>query len=370
MPQSAAALAIAPEDLATLRGWSVAMHAPAVQVQRARILLLAAEGVANTQIAERLGISRPTVIAWRNRYTREGLTGRLADRHRCGRPQTVRQTRRAEILAATLTPPPERLGVTHWSSRLLASELSISHSTITRVWAEHDIRPWQSETFKFSTDPELEARVRDVVGLYLDPPAHAVVLCVDEKSQIQALERTQPVRPVAPGRVERRTYDYVRHGTTTLFAALEVATGQVTDACHPRHRHSEFLAFLKLVAKAYPRRQLHVVVDNYATHKHQRVQAWLQAHPRVQLHFTPTYASWLNLVEVFFAIIERQALRRGDFASVQELITAIARFCESWNQRCQPFRWTKDADQILGKLNRQPPQQRTTHVRRSGWPGL
>jgi transposase/DNA-binding MarR family transcriptional regulator len=354
MPQSAAALPIPPEDLATLRGWSAATQAPAVQVQRARILLLAAEGVANSEIAERLGVCRPTVIAWRKRYSQEGLSGRLADRHRRGRPQTVRQTRRTEILAATLTPPPERLGLTHWSSRLLATELGVSHSTVARVWAEHDIRPWQVETFKFSTDPQLEAKVRDVVGPYLDPPAHAIVLCVDEKSQIQALERSQPVQPVAPGRVERRTHDYVRHGTTTLFAALEVATGQVTDACQPRHRHREFLAFLKLVAKAYPRRQLHVVVDNYGTHKHAKVQAWLAKHPRIRLHFTPTYGSWLNLVEVLFSIIERQALRRGDFASVQELVAAIGRFVDAWNERCQPFRWVKDADQILGGLTGQP----------------
>jgi transposase len=351
MPQSAA-LPMPPEDLATLRGWSAATQAPAVQVQRARILLLAAEGVANSEIAERLGVCRPTVIAWRKRYSQEGLSGRLADRHRRGRPQTVRQTRRTEILAATLTPPPERLGLTHWSSRLLATELGVSHSTVARVWAEHDIRPWQVETFKFSTDPQLEAKVRDVVGLYLDPPAHAIVLCVDEKSQIQALERSQPVQPVAPGRVERRTHDYVRHGTTTLFAALEVATGRITDACQPRHRHREFLAFLKLVAKAYPRRQLHVVVDNYGTHKHAKVQAWLAKHPRIHLHFTPTYGSWLNLVEVFFSIIERQALRRGDFASVQELVAAIGRFVDAWNERCQPFRWVKDADQILGGAHR------------------
>jgi transposase len=353
MPQSAA-LPMPPEDLATLRGWSAATQAPAVQVQRARILLLAAEGVANSEIAERLGVCRPTVIAWRKRYSQEGLSGRLADRHRRGRPQTVRRTRRTEILAATLTPPPERLGVTHWSSRLLATELGVSHSTVARVWAEHDIRPWQVETFKFSTDPQLEAKVGDVVGLYLDPPAHAIVLCVDEKSQIQALERSQPVQPVAPGRVERRTHDYVRHGTTTLFAALEVATGRITDACQPRHRHREFLAFLKLVAKAYPRRQLHVVVDNYGTHKHAKVQAWLAKHPRIHLHFTPTYGSWLNLVEVFFSIIERQALRRGDFASVQELVAAIGRFVDAWNERCQPFRWVKDADQILGGLIGQP----------------
>jgi transposase len=227
------------------------------------------------------------------------------------------------------------------------------------VWAEHDLKPWQTETFKFSTDPQLDARVRDVVGLYLDPPAHAIVVCVDEKSQIQALERTQPVRPMVPGRPERRTHDYVRHGTTTLFAALEVATGRVTDACHPRHRHIEFLGFLKQVAKAYPRRQLHVVVDNYATHKHAKVQAWLGSHPRVRLHFTATYASWLNLVGVFFAIIDRQALRRGDFAGVDDLVAAIRRFCDGWNQRCQPFTWTKDADQILTKLKRQTRQQRT-----------
>jgi transposase len=255
-------------------------------------------------------------------------------------------------VATTLAPPPEHLGVTHWSSRLLASELGVSHSTVARVWAEHDIRPWQVETFKFSTDPQLEAKVRDVVGLYLDPPAHAIVLCVDEKSQIQALERTQPSRPVVPGCPERRTHDYLRHGTTTLVAGLEVATGQVTDACHPRHRHTEFLDFLRLVDRASPRRQLHVVLDNYATHKHGRVQAWLVKHPRIRLHFTPTYASWLNLVEVCFSIIERQALPRGDFASVGELVAAIDRFCDGWNQRCQPFTWTKDADQVLAKLNR------------------
>ena len=217
MPSSAPALPIALEDRAVLRRWSSATQAPAALVQRAKILLLAAEGVTNTEIAERLGVSRPTVIAWRKRYAREGLTAQLADRPRRGRPQTVRRTRRAEILATTLAPPPEHLGVTHWSSRLLATELGLSHSTVARVWAEHDVKPWQTETFKFSTDPELEAKVRDVVGLYLDPPARAIVLCVDEKSQIQALERTQPVRPVAPGRVERRTHDYVRHGTTTLL---------------------------------------------------------------------------------------------------------------------------------------------------------
>jgi len=355
MPSSAAALPVSADDRAVLRRWANATQAPATLVRRAKILLLAAEGVANSEIAERLEVSRPTVIAWRKRYVREGLTGQLADRHRRGRPQTVRRARRAEILATTLSPPPEALGVTHWSSRLLAAELGVSHSTVARVWAEHDVKPWQVETFRFSTDPELVGKVRDVVGLYLDPPEHAIVVCVDEKSQIQALERTQPVRPVAPGRAERRTHDYLRHGTTTLFAALEVATGQVLDQCHPRHRHSEFLDFLGQVAKAWPRRELHVVVDNYATHRHARVGAWLARHPRIRLHFTPTYASWLNLVEVFFSIIERQALRRGNFASVEQLIGAIRRFCDGWNQRCQPFAWTNDADQILARLQRHGP---------------
>jgi transposase len=300
---SAAALPVSPDDQAVLRRWANATQAPATLVRRAKILLLAAEGVANSEIAERLEVSRPTVIAWGKRYAREGLTAGLTDRHRRGRLQSVRRHRRAEILATTLSPPPQALGGTHWSLRLLAGELGISHSTVARVWAEHDLRPWQVETFKFSTDPERQARVRDVVGLYLDPPAHAIVLCVDEQARIQALERTQPVRPVRPGRPERRPHDDLRHGTTMLFAALEVTTGRVTDAGQPRHR--EFLAFLKLVAKTYPRRQLHVVLENDATHKHAKVQAWLGSHPRVQLHVTPTDASWLNLVEVVFAIIER-----------------------------------------------------------------
>jgi transposase len=348
----AAALPIPAEDLRALRRWAQASSVPASLAQRAKLLLLAAEGISNTAIAEQLGITRPTVIAWRQRYTRQGLDG-LADRPRRGRPQTVRRARRAQILATTLAPPPRELGVTHWSSRLLAAEVGVSHSTVARVWAEHNVKPWQIQTFKFSTDPELEARVRDVVGLYLHPPEHAIVLCVDEKSQIQALERTQPVRPVRPGRPERHTHDYLRHGTATLFAALEVATGQVTDAMASRHRHTEFLAFLKQVAKAYPRRRLHVICDNYATHKHQKVQTWLGRHPRIQLHFTPTYASWLNLVEVCFSIVERQALRRGDFASVEDLVAAIRRFVIAWNQRCTPFVWTKDADKILSKLERE-----------------
>jgi transposase len=348
---AAAPLPMAPDDLAELRRWARSSQLPAVLVQRARILLLAAEGVTNTGIAERVGVSRPTVLACRRRYVRRGLEG-LPDRPRPGRPQTVRRTRRAEILAVTLNPPPPRLGITHWSTRLLARELGVSRDTVARVWREYGVQPWRAETFKFSTDPQLAAKVHDVVGLYLDPPERAVVLCVDEKSQIQALERTQPIRRVWPGRAERRTHDYLRHGTTTLFAALEVATGRVTNQCAFRHRHQEFLAFLKQVARSYPRRQLHVICDNYATHKHPVVRGWLAKHRRIRLHFTPTSASWLNLVEVFFSIVDRQALRRGDFPGIGDLIAAIDRFCQTWNEHCQPFSWTKPADEILAKLKR------------------
>jgi transposase len=227
-------------------------------------------------------------------------------------------------------------------------------------WKHFGIQPHRSGTFTFSTDPELHARVRDIAGLYLHPPEKAIVLCVDEKSQIQALDRTAPILPLRPGLPESRTHDYVRHGTTTLFAALEVATGRVVDACFDRHRHQEFLRFLRQVAKAYPRRELHVVCENYASHKHPAVKAWLAKHPRITLHFTPTSGSWMNLVEVFFGIITRQAIRRGTFTSVADLETAIGVFIDAWNQRCQPFTWTKDADSILAKAT--PPKNRNTHT--------
>jgi transposase len=258
----------------------------------------------------------------------------------------------AEVVVETLQPPPEHLGVTHWSARLLAQQLGISFASVARIWREWKLQPWRRETFKFSTDPELEAKIRDVVGLYLNPPERAVVLWIDEKSQVQALDRTAPILPLRPGLPERATHDYVRHGTTTLFAALEVATGKVTDACYPRHRHEEFLRFLKQVAKAYPRVTLHIVVDNYATHKHPAVQAWLARNPLITMHFTPTSGSWLNMVEIFFGIITRQAIRRGTFTSVNDLIAAIETYIDGWNERCQPFAWTKTADQILAKAQR------------------
>jgi len=258
------------------------------------------------------------------------------------------------VVVATLAAPPEALGVTHWSARLLGKHLGISFASVARIWREHDLKPWKRETFKFSTDPELDAKVRDVVGLYLNPPDKAVVVCIDEKTQIQALDRTAPILPMRPGLPEKATHDYLRHGTTSLFAALEVATGTVTDACYQRHTHAEFLDFLKLVAKAYPRVRLHVVADNYATHKHPKVKNWLAKNPRVTMHFTPTSGSWMNMVEIFFGIITRQAIRRGTFTSVKDLITAIENFIDGWNTRCTPFIWSKTADDILAKAHRKP----------------
>jgi transposase len=235
----------------------------------------------------------------------------------------------------------------------LAAEFGVDHATIARLWQQWGLQPWRLTTFKRSTDPDFEAKLRDVVGLYLHPPDKAIVLSVDEKSQVQALDRTQPMLPVRPGLPASRTHDYVRHGTTTLFAALEVATGKVTDACYPRHRHQEFLRLLRQVAKAYPRKRLHIVVDNYAAHKHDNVAKWLDRNKRVTLHFTPTSGSWLNLVETFFAIITRQAIHRGSFASVDDLIAAIRRFIDAYNDRCEPFTWTKTPDEILAKLKPQ-----------------
>ncbi len=343
-------------DQAKLERLTRSLTVPASAAQRARIVLLASEGVANYLIAERVGVTRPTVNLWRSRYAENGMAG-LVEEKRPGRP---RQVDRAAVIAATLTPPPKGLGVTHWSSRLLAPRLGVDHATVAAVWKEYGVKPWKAETFKFSTDPELVAKVTDVVGLYLAPPEDAVVLCVDEKSQIQALNRTQKTLPMQPGHAEQRTHDYVRHGTTTLFAALEIATGKVTGICKDRHRHQEFLGFLKHVARAYPDRELHLVMDNYATHKRIEVRDWLAANPRIHVHFTPTSGSWLNLVEIWFGIIERQAIRRGSFPSVRDLMIKIRAFITGWNQRKHPFIWTKPADDILDKIDRKRKYVSTT----------
>jgi transposase len=331
-----------------LMSWTRAPSLKAGLAQRARVVLLAADGVGTKEIVRRVGLSKPAVIGWKRRFAAEGIAG-LDDRPKSGRPALIDPV---EIVLATLEPPPEQLGVTHWSSRLLAKHLGVSDYTVSTTWKKWGLQPWRVQTFKFSTDPELEAKIRDVVGLYLNPPDNAIVLSLDEKSQVQALDRTAPVLPLRLGMPEKQTHDYVRHGTTTLFAALEVATGRVTDACYPRHRHDEFLRFLKHVAKAYPRRKLHIVCDNYATHKHPTVTAWLARNPRITLHFTPTSGSWLNMVEIFFGIITRQAIRRGTFTSVKDLITAIETYIDGWNERCTPFVWTKAADDVIKKATR------------------
>jgi transposase len=350
------AVELAPADREILESWTRSPSIRAGLAQRARIVLLAADGAGTNEIVRLVGASKPTVIAWKRRYAAEGVGG-LHDRPKAGKPRT---TDDVAIVLATLEPPPESLGVTHWSSRLLGRQLGLSNVKVADVWREYGLQPWRSETFKFSTDPQLEAKLRDVVALYLNPPENAVVVCVDEKSQVQALDRTAPILPLRPGIPEKQTHDYVRHGTTTLFAALEVATGKVVDACYPRHRHQEFLSFLKQVAKAYPKVPLHVVADNYATHKHPAVKAWLARNPRVTMHFTPTSGSWLNMVEIFFGIITRQAIRRGTFTSVKDLIATIENFIDGWNDRCQPFVWTKTADQLLDHCR---PGKRTSFTR-------
>jgi transposase len=335
-------------DRDELVSWTRSPSMKAGLAQRARVVLLAADGVGTTEIVRRVGLSKPAVIGWKRRFAAEGIAG-LDDRAKSGRPRVIDPV---AIVLATLEPPPQNLGVTHWSSRLLAQHLGVSDFTVSTTWKKWGLQPWRVQTFKFSTDPELETKIRDVVGLYVNPPEAAIVLCVDEKSQVQALDRTAPVLPLRLGVPEKQTADYIRHGTTTLFAALEVATGKVTDACYPRHRHEEFLKFLKQVAKTYPRVKLHIVCDNYATHKHPAVRAWLETHKRITMHFTPTSGSWLNMVEIFFGIITRQAIRRGTFTSVKDLTGAIGIFIDAWNERCEPFVWTKTADQIIPRATR------------------
>ena len=317
--------------------------------QRARIVLLAAEGVSNTGIADKVGVTRQTVIGWRGRYEDRGLKG-LQDEARSGRPRHV--DHRA-VVAATLKPPPKKLGVTHWSSRLLAARLGVGNATVARAWRDYGVQPWRAETFKFSTDPELVAKVTDVVGLYLAPPENAIVLCVDEKSQIQALDRSQPMLPMRPGQVARRSHDYTRHGTTSLFAALDIATGHVIGKCYGRHRAAEFRKFLDEIEAAVPADlDVHLVMDNYATHKTPLIRKWLAKRPRWHVHLTPTSASWLNQVERFFALLTDKKIRRGIYRSVNALRADIASFISHHNAKPKPFKWTKSADDILASIER------------------
>lgn len=323
--------------------------------ERSEIVLLAASGLPNYKIAERMGIDINKVGRWRNRYAEEGFAGIEKDRPRGanhgGRDASAQARLRSRIIKKTTTEKPT--GATHWSTRSLAEALGTNHQFVATVWRDAGLKPHLHKYFKVSNDPLFEEKLYDVVGLYLNPPERAVVFCVDEKSSIQALDRTQPGLPMKRGRCETLTHDYKRHGTSTLFAALEVATGKVIGSCKAKHRHQEFLAFIKTVEKQTPAdMELHLIVDNYATHKHEKVRNWLKRNKRVHLHFIPTSSSWLNLVERFFGLITEKQIRRGVFTSVAELEATIHEFINAHNADSKPFVWTKTANEILAKVGR------------------
>jgi transposase len=317
---------------------------------RARIILACAGGESNSEVAKRCGVLRQTVGKWRSRFLEHRLDG-LLDEPRPGAPRKHGDSKIEQLIAATLNERPAQ--ATHWSTRLMAQRLKLSQSTVSRVWRAFGLQPHRSETFKLSTDPLFIDKVRDIVGLYLNPPTKAMVLCVDEKSQIQALDRTQPLLPLAPGLPERRTHDYLRHGTTTLFAALDLATGSVIGELHRRHRAKEFLAFLRTIDSNVPANlSVHLVMDNSSTHKTPSVKGWLARHPRFQIHFTPTSSSWMNLVERWFALLSQRQIKRGTHRSTLELERAIRQYLDIYNQAPKPFIWTKTADEIFASLAR------------------
>jgi len=345
-----AVLALTREEQVQLRSWSHSRTLPHALVCRARLVLWSSEGESNTRIARRLRWTNATVGKWRQRFVQHRLAG-LYDELRPGRPRTVGDEEVAGLLKRTLSRKPA--AGTHWTVRLAAEASGISKSTVHRLFQVFALQPHRSRSFKLSTDPFFIEKVRDIVGLYLNPPDHALVLCVDEKSQIQALNRTQPVLPMGLGYVEGITHDYVRHGTTTLFAALDIATGTVFTECKPRHRHQEFLAFLRRLDACIPQPlDVHLIVDNYATHKHPKVRTWLAQRPRYHIHYTPTYSSWLNQVERWFGLITQRAIRRGSFRSVKELVQKIDAFVQHYNRSSRPFVWTATADSILEKIAR------------------
>lgn len=326
---------------------------------RAQIVLRCHGGGHDTKVARELRTTNYTVGVWRKRFLARGLDG-LFDEPRVGAPRKIGDDRIEEVVTKTLESTPR--GATHWSTRQMAKKLGLSQTSISRIWRAFGLKPHRSQTFVLSKDPQLVAKVRDIVGLYLSPPANALVLCVDEKSQIQALSRSQPILPMSPGALERRTPDYFRHGTTSLFAALDIATGRVIGRCFAKHRSQEFRAFLELVEKSVPAdQQIHLVLDNYATHKTALVQRWLLGHPRYHLHFTPTHASWLNQVERWFGLLTQRQIKRGSHTQVASLIQAIEDFIKTHNESPQPLRWQKTADEILASITRFADQTVKTH---------
>lgn len=351
MPKSIVPLSISTEQRRTLESWVRARNTPQSIVIRAKIALLAAEGVSNVRIAREVGVSRPTVILWRRRFLQGGADALTTIAPGRGRRVTYSAEQVQRIVEATTqTKPP---GATHWSTRSMAKAQGVSKATVQRIWAAHGLQPHRTKRFKLSKDPRFTAKLTDVVGLYLNPPDKAVVLCVDEKSQIQALQRTQPGLPMKKGRCGTMTHDYKRHGTTTLFAALNVLDGRIIGECMAKHRHQEFLHFLRRLDREIPEGMLlHLIVDNYGTHKQPKVMAWLKKHPRFALHFTPTSSSWLNLVERWFRDLTEKRVRRGSFQSVPELVAAIEEYLTASNADPKPFVWHASANAILNKLAR------------------
>ena len=343
-------LTVTPEERETLERWARRPKTAQALAQRARLVLTCAAGRPNTAVAAALRVSQPTVGKWRRRFLAKRLDG-LLDEPRPGAPRTITDAAVERVLTRTLeTRPP---AATHWSTRAMAQACGLSRGTVHRIWRAFALQPHRTETFKLSTDPLFIEKVRDIVGLYLHPPERALVLCVDEKSQIQALDRTQPLLPMRPGQVERRTHDYVRHGTTSLFAALDAKTGQVIGELHRRHRAIEFRKFLDTVDAAVPAAlDVHLILDNYGTHKTPLIHRWLARRPRYHLHFTPTGASWINLVERWFAALTERQIRRGAHRSTRELEAAIRRYLLLYNEAPKPFMWTKTADEILASVAR------------------
>jgi len=349
MSRTAPPIVLSPTERAALDGWTRGRSLPHRQVVRSRIVTLAADGVDNQDIAAALGVSRPTVQLWRERFLALRLSGLEKDAPRPGRNPRIPQERIQAVVEATLHQTPAN--ATHWSTRSMAKAQSLSEASVRRIWKQHNLKPHLVETFKLSRDKHFLEKLKDVVGLYLNPPDKALVLCVDEKSQIQALDRTQPLLPLRPGIPARQTHDYKRNGTTTLFAALSMLDGQVIGDCMPRHRHQEFIRFLKKIdAETPPAMELHLIVDNYGTHKHPRVTAWLGRHPRFHLHFTPTSSSWLNLVERWFREITDKRIRRGTFHNVPALIAAIEEYLNNHNQNPRVFVWSAPVERILAKI--------------------
>jgi putative transposase len=351
MGRAKAELKLSEAEEAQLSSMARSRSIPAALSQRARIVLACAGGATNSAVARRFEVTNATVGKWRQRFVKDRLQG-LYDELRPGRPRTINEERIAKLIRKVLGSKPKN-GATHWSMRTVEAELGISKSSVQRYLALFGIKPHRTESFKLSTDAFFIEKLRDVVGLYLNPPDNALVLSVDEKSQVQALERTQPMLPMGLGYIEGVTHDYKRHGTTTLFAALNVLSGEVLTDCKPRHRHQEFLAFLRRIEASIPQQlDVHLIVDNYSTHKHAKVKAWLAKRPRWHIHFIPTYSSWLNQVERFFALITDRAIRRGSFRSTKELVEKIDHFVARYNRNCQSFVWTATADSILAKLER------------------